>query len=147
MESVKEVVREQEDGLHEGGLTKNGKMFLTTGFLYLHTLFIQRGRLETTWTVLRRFGYGDDLSLREDYLFPTLEVPSDCTVELSSEGYAFFTDLFQKFDQDRDGALKDEELNNLFSTSPGCPFENGLSDSTKTNDMGAITLQGFLAQW
>lgn len=40
------------------------------GFLYLHTLFIQRGRLETTWTVLRRFGYGDDLSLREDFLCP-----------------------------------------------------------------------------
>ncbi|CAD6934271.1 unnamed protein product [Tilletia controversa] len=26
------------------------------GFLYLHTIFIQRGRLETTWTVLRSFG-------------------------------------------------------------------------------------------
>jgi len=40
------------------------------GFLFLHKLFIQRGRLETTWTVLRKFGYGDDLSLREDFLYP-----------------------------------------------------------------------------
>jgi hypothetical protein len=38
------------------------------GFLYLHKLFIQRGRLETTWTVLRKFGYGDDLVLREDFI-------------------------------------------------------------------------------
>ena len=46
------------------------EMMTEKGFLYLHTLFIQRGRLETTWTVLRRYGYGDDLNLREDYLWP-----------------------------------------------------------------------------
>lgn len=41
-----------------------------SGFLFLHTLFIQRGRHETTWTVLRRFGYDDDLELTQEYLFP-----------------------------------------------------------------------------
>lgn len=41
-----------------------------TGFLFLNTLFIQRGRHETTWTILRRFGYGDVLELSPDYLFP-----------------------------------------------------------------------------
>lgn len=44
--------------------------FLIAGFLFLHTLFIQRGRHETTWTVLRRFGYDDDLELTQEYLFP-----------------------------------------------------------------------------
>lgn len=44
--------------------------FHMSGFAFLHSLFIQRGRLETTWTVLRKFGYGDDLSLREDFLLP-----------------------------------------------------------------------------
>lgn len=43
---------------------------LISGFLFLHTLFIQRGRHETTWTVLRRFGYDDDLELTPEYLFP-----------------------------------------------------------------------------
>jgi Ras family protein T1 len=43
---------------------------MATGFLFLHTLFIQRGRHETTWTVLRRFGYDDDLELTQEYLFP-----------------------------------------------------------------------------
>lgn len=43
---------------------------LLPGFLFLHTLFIQRGRHETTWTVLRRFGYDDDLELTQEYLFP-----------------------------------------------------------------------------
>jgi Ras family protein T1 len=40
------------------------------GFLYLHTIFIQQGRMETTWTVLRNFGYGEGLDLREDFLLP-----------------------------------------------------------------------------
>lgn len=40
------------------------------GFLYLHTIFIQQGRMETTWTVLRKFGYGEGLDLREDFVAP-----------------------------------------------------------------------------
>ena len=41
---------------------------LFKGFLYLHSLFITRGRLESTWAVLRRFGYDDRLRL-EDAIF------------------------------------------------------------------------------
>lgn len=40
------------------------------GFLYLHTIFVQQGRMETTWTVLRRFGYGEGLELNEEVLAP-----------------------------------------------------------------------------
>ncbi len=48
-------------GVRRGGLT-------LPGFLFLHTLFIERGRLETTWQVLRRFGYDDTLHLSQDTL-------------------------------------------------------------------------------
>lgn len=59
---VKEVVQEKmPEGVNEDGLT-------LTGFLFLHALFIEKGRLETTWTVLRKFGYDNDLKLREDQL-------------------------------------------------------------------------------
>ncbi|CAG8786412.1 13276_t:CDS:2, partial [Cetraspora pellucida] len=98
LEGVKEVVKEHEpSGVNEVGLTE-------LGFLFLHTLFIQRGRLETTWTVLRKFGYGDDLSLRDDFLFPLYVhdldyVQHDCSVELSPKGYQFFADIFQVFDK------------------------------------------------
>lgn len=58
------MVREHDPGMvHDEGLTE-------AGFLYLHTIFIQRGRLETTWTVLREFGYGEDLKLTESFLSP-----------------------------------------------------------------------------
>jgi Ras family protein T1 len=47
-----------------------------------------------------------------------------------------------------DGALNHEELTNLFCTSPGNPWLNhGFPDTTVTNDAGAVTLQGWLAQW
>jgi hypothetical protein len=49
------------EGVNESGLT-------LTGFLFLHALFIEKGRLETTWTVLRKFGYDNDIKLRDDLL-------------------------------------------------------------------------------
>lgn len=57
---VKKVVSEKmAEGVNNDGLT-------LTGFLFLHALFIERGRLETTWTVLRKFGYDDEIKLRDD---------------------------------------------------------------------------------
>lgn len=96
LEDVKNVVRKNlSDGVCNNGLSLNGRSgwtggsspgliwrrcscihkrdwfwYSSQGFLFLHTLFIQRGRHETTWTVLRRFGYDDDLELNQDYLFP-----------------------------------------------------------------------------
>jgi hypothetical protein len=40
------------------------------GFLFLHALFIERGRLETTWAVLRKFGYDNTLHLSASVLAP-----------------------------------------------------------------------------
>ncbi|ORZ18824.1 EF hand associated-domain-containing protein [Absidia repens] len=142
LEGVKDVVREHDPaGVTEDGLTE-------AGFSYLHSLFIQKGRLETTWTVLRKFGYGDDLSLREDFLLPSFEVPPECSVELSPHGYNFLTELFQSFDKDKDGALNIYELNELFSTSPGNPWKHtAFPHTTITTETGSVTLQGWLAQW
>lgn len=59
---VKRVVQEKmPEGVNDGGLT-------LTGFLFLHALFIEKGRLETTWTVLRKFGYDNEIKLRDDFI-------------------------------------------------------------------------------
>jgi len=65
VEGIKAMVRgHDENGVRgDDGLTESG-------FLYLHTVFIQRARLETTWTALRSFGYGEDLKLTEAFLWP-----------------------------------------------------------------------------
>ncbi|XP_066966976.1 mitochondrial Rho GTPase isoform X2 [Macrobrachium rosenbergii] len=141
LEELKTVVqRNVSDGVHTDCLTLRG-------FLFLHRLFIQRGRHETTWTVLRRFGYNDNLQLSKDYLFPSLRVPPGCTTELNHAGYAFLTGLFEKYDQDQDSALNPQELVDLFSTCPVMPWSPDVFYSVHTNDKGWITLQGYLAQW
>lgn len=72
---VKKVVQDKlSEGVNERGLT-------LTGFLFLHALFIEKGRLETTWTVLRKFGYNDDIKLADD-LFPPLKYTPDQVVLL-----------------------------------------------------------------
>jgi mitochondrial Rho GTPase 1 len=38
------------------------------GFIYLHSLFIKKGRQETTWTVLKKFGYDRNLSMCRDLI-------------------------------------------------------------------------------
>lgn len=59
---VKRVVQDKlAEGVNEHGLT-------LTGFLFLHALFIEKGRLETTWTVLRKFGYDNDIKLAENLI-------------------------------------------------------------------------------
>lgn len=98
----------------EGGLRDNE--LTEEGFLYLLTSFIQRGRQETTWAVLRKFGYGEDLKLTEEFLYPKyvlrlpharlesdrverFDVPYDCSVELSTLGIKFLTETFVAFDK------------------------------------------------
>lgn len=48
------------------GVKPNG--LTLPGFLFLHALFIERGRLEATWAVLRKFGYDNTLHLHADIL-------------------------------------------------------------------------------
>ena len=50
--------------------------------------------------------------------------------------------------QDQDGALKTSELEEVFNTSPGNPWAlQKFSDTTLSDETGAVTLQGWLAQW
>ncbi|KAG9350450.1 hypothetical protein JZ751_026813 [Albula glossodonta] len=141
LEDVKNVVRKNmTDGVRDNGLTLKG-------FLFLHTLFIQRGRHETTWTVLRRFGYDDDLELTQDYLFPPLKIPPDCTTELSHNAYLFLQSVFDKHDKDRDCALSPDELKDLFKVFPYMPWGPDVNNTVCTNDQGWITYQGYLSQW
>ncbi|OUM61760.1 hypothetical protein PIROE2DRAFT_69566 [Piromyces sp. E2] len=139
---VKEIIKENyPEGVNERGLTQSG-------FLFLHNLFICQGSVETTWEVLRKYGYDDNLSFREDFIHPKMEIPEECTIELKKEGYDFFKDLFNKYDKDNDGVLCPRELNELFSITPGNPWISmDTQQSVVTDKNGNITLQGFLSQW
>jgi mitochondrial Rho GTPase 1 len=52
---VKRAIQEKmPQGVNDNELT-------LTCFLFPHTFFIEKGQLETTWMVLRKFSYDDDL--------------------------------------------------------------------------------------
>ncbi|XP_033840731.1 mitochondrial Rho GTPase 2 [Periophthalmus magnuspinnatus] len=141
LEDVKTVVwKNTSDGVQDNGLTLNG-------FLFLNTLFIQRGRHETTWTILRKFGYDDNLELTDDYLYPELRVPVGCTTELNHRGFQFLQQVFDKYDEDKDSALSPEELKNLFCVCPYMPWGPEVYRSVPTSDKGFISNKGYLCQW
>ncbi|ESO12001.1 hypothetical protein HELRODRAFT_63612 [Helobdella robusta] len=142
LEDVKSVVRRHiDDGVVREALT------LKAGFLFLHTLFIQRGRHETTWTVLRKFGFDDNLNLPEELFKFGLRNHPGSTVELSYLGYQFLSDLFDKFDDDCDGCLSPTELTNLSNLCNHDMWSSDFSNIVCTNSHGWITQQGFLAFW
>lgn len=147
----------------------DNKMTLN-GFIYLHTLFIKKGRHETTWTVLKKFGYDRTLSLSREYssikyealfyiikrlycinieiVFDSLKVPSTCSVEFSLKGFEFLQTIFRKYDKDEDGCLNKKELADMFSYCPiTVPWGSDVHNTVETNDAMELTYCGFLSQW
>lgn len=120
------------------------------GFLQLNKIYAEKGRHETIWIILRKYRYTDSLSLEDKFIRPKFDVPEYSSAELSPAGYRFFVDLFLLFDKDNDGGLNDEELEALFSPTPGLPSlwtDSSFPSSTVRNEAGHVTLQGWLAQW
>ncbi|XP_060588592.1 mitochondrial Rho GTPase 1-like isoform X2 [Ruditapes philippinarum] len=145
LDEVKELVRRSiPDGVTDMGSWSG---FTVKGFLHLFVVFVHKGRIETPWTVLRKFGYDDNLLLRNDILAPKLNIGVGSTTELSDEGVKFLTMLFNRYDEDRDGVLSPTELTNLFCTCPMLPWGPDVNNTVVTNMSGWVTLQGYLAQW
>uniref|UniRef100_A0A9J7WYU0 Mitochondrial Rho GTPase 2 n=1 Tax=Cyprinus carpio carpio TaxID=630221 RepID=A0A9J7WYU0_CYPCA len=141
LEDVKTVVwKNTSDGVQDNGLTLNG-------FLFLNTLFIQRGRHETTWTILRKFGYDDTLELTDDYLYPPYVLSVGCTTELNHLGHQFLQKLFDKYDEDKDSALSPAELKNLFSVLPYMPWGPEVYSNVPLSDDIYISQHGYFCQW
>ena len=134
------VDRSCQGGLREDSLTLQG-------FLFVQQSFIEAGRHEDTWAVLRKFGYNTRLELREEYLCPMPMLPPGSHVELSANGLAYLGTLFDKFDRDGDGALSPHEVMGLCDLSPkGLPWDPSLELQTlvQTNANGWPTKKGAL---
>eukprot|EP00741_Cyanophora_paradoxa_P001033 tig00000455_g995.t1 len=144
VKGVKDVVRANTaDGVSDSnGLT-------VTGFCYLHTLFIHKGRVETTWTILRKFGYDDQLRLTRDPAITEMKRGKEQVLELSEAGIAFLTEVFERFDKDKDGLLSEQELADLWSWTPKNPWGSlaEVGEVVETDAKGRLTLDGFLCRW
>lgn len=144
LDSIKEAIQKiSPESVSEKGIDQ-------AGFITLNKIYVERGRHETVWIILRTFHYTDSLSLRDSFLHPKFDVPPYSSAELSPAGYRFFVDLFLLFDKDNDGGLNSSELSALFAPTPGLPpswLDSAFPSSTVRNEAGNITLQGWLAQW
>ncbi|KAG9133124.1 hypothetical protein Leryth_023962 [Lithospermum erythrorhizon] len=127
---VKRVVQEKVlEGVDDRGLTLTG-------------------RLETTWTVLRKFGYNNEIRLNDDQLPPPLKKHPDQSVELTNDAVNFLKNVFITYDIDGDGALGSEEIDDLFSTAPENPWEEApYKDTAEKDVLGGLSLDAFLSQW
>eukprot|EP00884_Botryococcus_braunii_P020843 jgi/Botrbrau1/7442/Bobra.0083s0015.1 len=141
---VKQVVSEKmPQGVNSRGLT-------LAGFLFLHALFITKGRLETTWAVLRKFGYNTSLHLSDEVLScVNFAHAPDQVVELTEVGRTFLESEFLRFNTKKDDKLTPQEQAEMFSTCPSSPWEEEeyqrvLVEATPT---GSLTKQGFLSKW
>jgi len=145
---VKNVVKEN----CEEGVSVNGGVTLP-GFVFLHTLFIQKGRLETTWTVLRKFGYNEDLVLGNEHATQVVShLQPDQVVTLSPSGLAFLNALFDTADLDKDEHLSVDELEALFLPHPQRPWATTptkmrLVPISPTKGEGYMTREAFLDRW
>ncbi|KAJ0255011.1 Mitochondrial Rho GTPase 2 [Hirschfeldia incana] len=139
---VKRVVQErQPDGVTDLGLT-------LPGFLFLFSLFIERGRPETAWAILRKFGYNDSLELNTELIPVPAKHSPDQSIELTNETMDFLRGFFQLYDLDNDGALRPDELDDLFQTAPDSPWlEAPYKDAAEKTPDGKLTINGFLSQW
>lgn len=62
IDEVKNVVLEKMvEGVNVDG-------FILIGFLFFYVLFIEKGCLEIMWMVFRKYGYDDEIKLRDDLL-------------------------------------------------------------------------------
>eukprot|EP00184_Porphyridium_aerugineum_P008375 CAMPEP_0184691424 /NCGR_PEP_ID=MMETSP0313-20130426/282_1 /TAXON_ID=2792 /ORGANISM="Porphyridium aerugineum, Strain SAG 1380-2" /LENGTH=641 /DNA_ID=CAMNT_0027149141 /DNA_START=113 /DNA_END=2038 /DNA_ORIENTATION=+ len=144
---VKTVVKES----CPQGISKSQCVTLQ-GFVFLHTLFIQKGRLETTWTVLRKFGYNEDLELARDYvnLSCLQNKQPDQIAELSAEGLAFLETTFDHADKDKDGFLSPADLDELFIPHPNNPWKdhkiNRLVEPSSKGE-GYMSRAAFINRW
>ncbi|KAH1258290.1 Mitochondrial Rho GTPase 2 [Glycine max] len=151
---VKTVVQQKvPEGFNSHGLT-------FPGFIYVHNMFLKKGRPETLWAVLRDFGYDNNLKLMDDFLPIPSKRALDQSVELTGEAVEFLNGIFRLLDTDKDRALQPAEVDKLFCTAPerfqmvwymvvNCsPWDDALyKDAAERTDMGYISLNGFLAQW
>ncbi|GLT94962.1 hypothetical protein SLE2022_126710 [Rubroshorea leprosula] len=140
---VKRVVQEKlVEGVNERGLT-------LTGFLFLHALFIEKGRLETTWTVLRKFGYNNDIELLDELIpYSSFKRAPDQSVELTNDAIEFLKGLYELFDSDFDNNLRPQEVEEFFSTAPESPWNDApYKDAAERTALGGLSLDAFLSEW
>lgn len=86
-------------------LVPTGTSTPEASLLHLMRIFIDKGRVETVWRILRYYGYSTTLELEQDFLESAipLEIRNDGSelIEFSDAGWNFFQGLWHTFSRVR----------------------------------------------
>ncbi|KAI8466496.1 MAG: hypothetical protein J3K34DRAFT_460850 [Monoraphidium minutum] len=145
LDSVKAMVAERmPEGLGDAGLT-------FPGFMYLHTLFLTRGRLESTWAVLKAFGYDQELRISDAVLSKLPQTGPDTVLELSAAAQAYLAQVFDVYDSTRSGLLSASDMEHMFNRAPVPVYQLEAWSRTLVAGGGAgvggLSREGFLTRW
>lgn len=125
-----------------------GKGVTEKGFLFLNQLFIQRGRLETTWTVLKHYDFDEHLDLLVDYSILKYLNRNGYVPQLSCSAENFVSGIYDTYVKDGDSGLKESNLSRLFDLLPANPWESySFPGNVEIDENGNVTRNGFMGQW
>ncbi|VVA96552.1 unnamed protein product [Arabis nemorensis] len=140
---IREVVQLQCPlGVNEGGITWEG-------FLFLSTHMVEQGQIKTLWTILRKFGYNNELRLA-DHMIPysSSKPEADQSVELTNDAIRFLRNFYVLCVEDNGNNLGPYEIQYLFQTAPESPWnEAPYKNAAEKNKNGGISLESFLSLW
>ncbi|CAD7702961.1 unnamed protein product [Ostreobium quekettii] len=131
-------------GVESDGLT-------LAGFLFLNALFLEGGRFETSWQVLRRFGYTNHLTISDELIDDVnFEIGPDQIMELTDKSIAFLRNWFGKLDNDKTGGVREAKVfSEMDETTPERIWSGPVWKSVLVANphVGRISLEGFLSSW
>ncbi|KAL3849352.1 hypothetical protein ACJIZ3_011234 [Penstemon smallii] len=130
-----------------------------SSFLFIQEYYIREQQSEVTWTILRRFGYNNEIRLRDDQL-PAIKRDPDQSLELTSRALEFLRRRFVSIAKSGD-VLQPAMLADLFSVAPEkviyfslffysshfpwneAPYQH----ATEKTATGGLFLDKFLSLW
>ncbi|CAA7015830.1 unnamed protein product [Microthlaspi erraticum] len=132
------------------GVNINRKGITIEGFLFLSTFLVEHGRIRTVWTILRKFGYNNDMRLVDDTIIPysSFKRKPDQSVELTNKAISFLKNAFEVYDLDSNNNLGPYEMGYLFQAAPESPWnEAPYKNAVEETKDGELSLEAFLSLW
>lgn len=157
LEQVKQMVKDsaEQSGLGMANAFTNDEAQDMTllGFHQMQKVFLQKGRTELVWQMLWEYGYDRELQLEPTAYNSAVETKPGDELQLSAVGRAQLKRWFLLHDDNGDGYLDKNELQNFFGPMGAShPFatENDYTNSVvlcPVSNKGSLSLPGFMARW
>lgn len=137
----------------KNGLSEDGNLTFP-GFIAMHYIGIRKSRSKFMWKILQVYGYDHQMELNEEsgYLpeIPPPGMHGTTTIEFERTGLQYLTEIFHKYDKDKNGLLSEEELKDLMFPITSDELSSMIlfnRSSVSFQGNYQLTLDGWLSLW